>query len=68
MFLDILRFALNPFRQKWSSPYSLTCTNNEWTNLWNFGKDYSAFGDVEKLSFFESAILYFFFKKNIFFA
>ena len=34
------------------------------TNLWNFGKNCSAFGDVEKLSFFESAILIFFFKKK----
>ena len=34
------------------------------TNLWNFGRNCSAFGDVEKLSFFESAILNFFFKKK----
>ena len=31
------------------------------TNLWNFGENCSAFGDVKKLSFFESAILIFFF-------
>ena len=37
------------------------------TNPWNFGGNCSAFGEVEKLSFFESAILIFFSKKNIYF-
>ena len=36
------------------------------TNTWNFGRNCSAFGEVEKLSFFESAILNFFPKKNFF--
>ena len=37
------------------------------TNPRNFGGNCSAFGEVEKLSFFESAILNFFFQKKFFF-
>ena len=48
-------------------PFASINPTNPRTNPWNFGGNCSAFGDVEKLSFFESAILNFFFKKKIFF-
>ena len=46
------------------------CINGSYSHkdqFWNFGENCSAFGDVEKLSFSESAVLDFVFqkKKNI---
>ena len=53
---------------KWM-PFASFNPTNPRTNPWNFGGICSAFDEVEKLSFFESAILNFFFrKKNFFFA
>ena len=52
-----------------SMPFASFNPTNPRTNPWNFGGICSAFDEVEKLSFFESAILNFFFrKKNFFFA
>ena len=51
-----------------SMPFASINSANPRTNSWNFGRNCSAFGKVEKLSFFESAILNFFSKKNFFFA
>ena len=48
-------------------PFASINPTNPRTNPWNFGGNCSAFGEVEKLSFFESAILNFFFQKKIFF-
>ena len=47
-----------------SLPFASINPTNPRTNPWNFGRNCSAFGDVEKLSFFESAILNFFFQKK----
>ena len=44
-----------------SMPFTSINPTNPKTNPWNFGGNCSAFGDVEKLSFFESAILIIFF-------
>ena len=43
-----------------SMPFASINPTNPRTNPWNFGGNCSAFGEVEKLSFFESAILNFF--------
>ena len=53
----------------WAKPMPLASFNptNPRTNPWNFGRICSAFDEVEKLSFFESAILNFFFEKKFFF-
>ena len=48
-------------------PFASFKPTNPRTNPWNFGGICSAFDEVEKLSFFESAILNFFSKKNNFF-
>ena len=50
-----------------SMPFASINPTNQGTNPWNFGGNCSAFGDVEKLSFFESAILNFFFFLKFFF-
>ena len=50
-----------------SMPFASFNPTNPRTNPWNFGGICSAFDEVEKLSFFESAILNFFSKKNKFF-
>ena len=45
-------------------PFPSFNPTNPRTNPWNFGGNCSAFGRVEKLSFFESAILNFFFASS----
>ena len=45
-------------------PFALICFINPRTNLWNFHEKILIIGGVEKLSFFESAILIFFSKRN----
>ena len=50
-----------------SMPFASINPTNTRTNSWNFGGICSALDEVEKLSFFESAILNFFFKKKKFF-
>ena len=50
-----------------SMPFASINPTNPRTNPWNFGRNCSAFDEVEKLSFFESAILNFFFRKKKFF-
>jgi hypothetical protein len=55
----------------WATPMSFTSINptNPSTNPWNFHIKFLRIGDLKKLSFFESAILIYFFKKQtIFFA
>ena len=47
-----------------SMPFASFKSTNPRTNPWNFGGICSAFDEVEQLSFFESAILNFFFKKK----
>jgi hypothetical protein len=51
-----------------SMPFPSINSTNPRTNLWNFREIFLRIGDFEKLSFFESAILNFFFKKKIKFA
>ena len=41
-----------------SMPFASINPTNPRTNPWNFGGNCTAFGDVEKLSFFESAIFF----------
>ena len=48
-------------------PFASINPTNPRTNPWNFGGNCSTFGEVEKLSFFESAILNYFFQKKNFF-
>ena len=51
-----------------SMPFASFNPTNPRTNPWNFGGNCSAFDEVEKLSFFKSAILNFLKKQTNFFA
>ena len=54
----------NPIGWATSMPFASINPTKPRTSPWNFGRNCSAFGNVEKLIFFESAILNFFFKKK----
>ena len=65
-----LRQKLSNFRQiSWIGPWDSRidwCEGHQCDSIYMVVKLCSAFGEVEKLSFFESSILIFFFKKNFF--
>ena len=50
-----------------SMPFASINSTNPRTNPWNFHKKFLRIGDFEKCTFFESAILNFFFQKKKFF-
>jgi hypothetical protein len=54
----------DPVHWATSMPFASINPANPRTNLWNFREKFLRIGDYENLSFFESAILDFLFKKK----
>ena len=67
-FWAYVRQSLNHIGWATSMPFASINSTNPRTNPWNFYKKILRIGNFEKCTFFESAILIFFFQKIFFFA